>query len=79
MAMAAKEPREVRITLQRPSNDWPRVWHNLHTALITEEIKSVWFTVIHTIPTNERLAKIHLRYNTVQILSTTRHTSAPYN
>jgi hypothetical protein len=61
MAMAAKEPREVRIMLLHPSKDWPKLWHNLHTAPITEEMKSVWFTVIHyIIPTNERLAKIHL-------------------
>ena len=61
MAMAAKEPREVRIMLLHLSNDCRKVWHNLHTTPITEEIKSVWFTVIHDIiPTNERLAKIHL-------------------
>ena len=45
-AMAAKEPREFRIMLLHPFNDWPKVWHKLHTAPITEEMKSVWFTVI---------------------------------
>ena len=52
--------------LLHPSNDWPKVWHNVHTAPITEEMKSVWFTVIHDIiPTNERLAKIHLTDTTL--------------
>jgi len=65
-AMAAKELKELRIMLLHPPTDWPKVWHNLHTAPIREEMKSVWFTVIHDIiPRNERLAKIHLRDTTL--------------
>jgi hypothetical protein len=41
MAIAAKEARGFRIKLLHPFNDWPKVWHNLHTAPITEEMKSV--------------------------------------
>ena len=38
-----------------------RVWTTLHTAWIPERLKSLWYTVIHDIvPTNERLAAIHL-------------------
>jgi len=37
------------------------VWKNLHTAWVSEEITSMWYTVVHDIvPTNERLHVIRL-------------------
>jgi len=61
MTVAAKGARETRVMHLKPSTDWPKVWHNLHTAWIIDEMKSVWFTVIHDIlQTNERLVKIRL-------------------
>jgi len=42
-----------------PSPLWPKVWRNLHAVWSSEDIKSIWFMVIHDlIPTNDRLAKI---------------------
>ena len=53
LTVAATGAREVWVMHLQPSTDWPKVWHNLHTAWITDEMKSVWFTVIHDIiPTN---------------------------
>jgi hypothetical protein len=71
MAVAARSAREVRIRTLQPNT-------NLHSAWITEEMKSIWFTVIHDIlPTNVRLSKIRLpdtnccthcgRFNTLQL------------
>ena len=44
---------------QHPATPWPKVWRNLHAVSSSEDIKSIWFMVIHDlIPTNDRLAKI---------------------
>jgi uncharacterized protein with HEPN domain len=61
MAAAANEPREMRITQKYPETKWKQVWKNVHTAWVTEDTKSIWYTVIHDIvPTNERLYTIKL-------------------
>jgi hypothetical protein len=61
METASRGERDVKVTTLQPTTNWPKVWHNLHTAWITVEMKSVRFTVIHDIiPTNVRLSKIHL-------------------
>jgi hypothetical protein len=44
-----------------PNINWPRVWRNLHNSWVSEEIRSVWYVVIHDIlPTNTRLAAIKM-------------------
>jgi len=61
MTVAAKGAREVRDMHLQPSTNWPKLWNNPHSAWITEQVKFVWFTVIHDIiPKNERLVKIRL-------------------
>jgi hypothetical protein len=61
MAAEANESREMRITQKHPETNWKQVWKNLHTARVTEDTKSIWYTVIHGIvPTNERLYTIKL-------------------
>jgi hypothetical protein len=57
-AARSEEPRIVRLY---PQVNWHRLWANLHTADISDEQKSIWFTVFHDIiPTKHRLATIRL-------------------
>jgi hypothetical protein len=61
MTLAAKQTPGIRIMTLHPDTRWPEVWQNLHAVWTTEDIKSVWLTVIHdVVPTQERLAKISL-------------------
>jgi alkylhydroperoxidase family enzyme len=61
MERAAIGNKEMRIVKQWPQNDRDRVWRNLHTAWITDTLKSTWYNIIHDlIPTKERLAAIRL-------------------
>ena len=61
MAAAVNKFRGMRITQRHPDTNWKQVWKNLHTAWVTEETTSVWYTVVHDIvPTNERLYAIRL-------------------
>ena len=61
MERAATGNSEIRIIKQLPQVDWNLVWKNLHTAPISETLKSAWYNIIHDlIPTKERLAAIHL-------------------
>ena len=61
MAVAERGSREMIFIQNRPTMNWTRVWHNLHTSWVWETIKSNWFTVIHEIiPTNESLSAIRL-------------------
>ena len=61
MERAATGNREMRIVKQWPHNDWDRVWRTLHTAWITDTLKSTWYNIIQDlIPTKERLAAIRL-------------------
>ena len=54
-------PRVMHIARLWPSTDWESVWKNLQTTPVTEEIKSIWYRVIHDIiSTNEQLHKIRL-------------------
>jgi hypothetical protein len=72
MAMAVKGAWEVRIMLLQQSTNWSQVWLNLHTVWISEDIRSVWFTVIHDIiRTNERLVKLRLRHESLHPLEKT--------
>ena len=60
MAAAEKEALGMRVVQKRPTVNWDRVWRNLHTNTVSE-IKSAWYSVIQDIiPTNVRLAAIHL-------------------
>jgi len=61
MAAATRESREMRITQIHPDTQWTQMWKNLHTAWISEEIKSMWYITVHEIvPTNDRLHAIRL-------------------
>ena len=61
MAAATRESREMRITQLLPGTQWMQVWKNLHTAWLSEEIKSMWHVVVHEIvPNSERLHAIRL-------------------
>ena len=54
MALTLKGSWDIRIM-----TPWPKVWRNLHAVWSSEEIKAVWFMVIHDlISTNDRLPKI---------------------
>jgi hypothetical protein len=60
MALAGNPPRVMRIMQLHPSEDWERIWTNLHECS-TEAVKINWYVVIQDIlPTNERLHKIRL-------------------
>jgi hypothetical protein len=49
-----------RIVRHRPHIPWANVWKNLHTLGLDDDIKSVWYAVIHDIvPTHARLAAIN--------------------
>jgi hypothetical protein len=52
---------EMRVVQKSPNTDWDRVWRNLHASCGSEVVPPAWYLVIHElIPTNERLATIHL-------------------
>ena len=56
---------ELQIGRQYPGLSWPRVWTNAHATGLSDSIKSTWYAAIHDIiPTNERLATIHLTTTT---------------
>jgi hypothetical protein len=58
---AGNNTSELRIIRKYPELSWLRVWANLHAAGLRGTIKSTWYAAIHDIiPTNERLAAIHL-------------------
>jgi len=62
MALATKEIRDMRVVKLHPNTHWTRVWHNLHIAWVSKELKAVWYNAIHDIiPTHDRLAKMRLR------------------
>jgi hypothetical protein len=61
LAMAERGTRNMRVTQIRCSTNWTLVWKNLHSAWVSEQSKSTWYTVIHyIIPNNERLYTIRL-------------------
>jgi alkylhydroperoxidase family enzyme len=61
MERATTGNREMRLVKQWPLNDWDRIWRNLHTAVITDTLKSTWYNIIHDlITTKKRLAAIRL-------------------
>ena len=61
LANTERGDQERRVTQKHPTIPCTRVWTTLHTAWISERLKSLWYTVIRDIvPTNERLAAIHL-------------------
>jgi len=65
MATTGNGTGELRIARKHPGISWLRVWINLHTTGISDHIKSTWSAAIHDIiPTNERLAAIHLTTTT---------------
>jgi len=55
------------VTHKHPTIPWTHVWTTKHTAWVSKRLKSLWYTVRHEIvPTNERLATIHLTHRTMQ-------------
>jgi hypothetical protein len=61
MAEVALGPSEPRIVRKHPENNWKNIWTNLHTTGLTETLKFTWYIALHDlIPTNDRLAAIHL-------------------
>jgi hypothetical protein len=65
MATTGNGTTELRIARKYPGIAWQRVWTNVHTTGLSDPIKSTWYAAIHEIiPTNERLAAIHLTTTT---------------
>jgi hypothetical protein len=65
MATMSNGNSELRIARKYPGIAWQRVWTNVHTAGLSDTIKSTWYAAIHEIiPTNERLAAIRLTTTT---------------
>jgi hypothetical protein len=55
------EKNEVRVTRKYPEISWRRIWKNLRIVGLSDPVTSKWYAAIHdTVPTNERLATIHL-------------------
>ena len=65
MATRFNDTSQLRIARKYPGIAWQRVWANVHTTGLFDRIKSTWYAAIHEIiPTNERLAAIHLTTTT---------------
>jgi hypothetical protein len=61
MTMAQQDTRGMPIETKRPAIPWPTVWRNLHAVWASEDIKSVWFLIVHDLVwRTDRLAKINL-------------------
>ena len=51
----------MRVQRIWPVTVWVRVWHNLHEAPVADDIKMIWYRVIHDIyPTHVRLHRINI-------------------
>jgi len=65
MATRSNGTSELRIARKYPRIAWQGVWANVHTTGLSDPIKSTWYAATHEIiPTNERLAAIHLTTTT---------------
>jgi hypothetical protein len=52
---------EMRIQRICPKITWTWIWHNLHEALVTDDIKTIWYRAIQDIiPTHVRLKRINM-------------------
>jgi hypothetical protein len=49
MTSAGNPARDVRIMTLHSDNSWHKVWRNLHAVWISDDMKDVWFIVIHDI------------------------------
>jgi hypothetical protein len=66
LAMNGSPPSGMRIVRKFPLTNWDQVWKNLHACPVTDEIKSTWYKAMHDLlPTNDRLAAIHLTDTTL--------------
>jgi hypothetical protein len=55
------EPPEMTVQLLWPDTDWVRVWHNLHEAPVSDDIKMIWYRAIRDIyPTHVRLHRLNM-------------------
>jgi hypothetical protein len=60
-AMNGNPPSEMSIVRKFPLTNLDHVWKNLHACPVTDEIKLKWYKAMHDLlPTNDRLAAIHL-------------------
>jgi hypothetical protein len=51
----------MRIQRIWPNNAWMRIWHNVHVAPVTDDIKMTWYRAIHFIfPTHVQLKRINM-------------------
>ena len=65
MATTSIGTSELRIVRKYPGIALQRVWKNVNTTVLSDHIKSAWYTAVHEIiPTNERLTAIHLTTTT---------------
>jgi hypothetical protein len=61
MVTDVADTNNIRIIRKNPEIPWQSVWRTLHTAGLSDAIKSTWYAAIHDIiPTHERLAEINL-------------------
>jgi hypothetical protein len=59
--LATRRTMEMWVIQKSPYTDWDRVWRNVHASCWSEAVQSARYLVIHDlIPTNERLATIHM-------------------
>jgi hypothetical protein len=53
-------PRRVRVEELLPNTNWPLVWSNVQSRVLTLAARSSWFEVVHDLlPTNSRLHRIN--------------------
>jgi len=80
MATTGNGTSDLRIVRKYPGIAWQRVWTNVHTTGLSDPIKSTWYAAIHEIiPTNERLAAIHLTTTTSCVRCGAAYTTASTN
>jgi hypothetical protein len=61
MASTATTTRHCRVETLHPNVDWHRIWKNIHTAWVSDTMRSQWYMAIHDIlSTRERLHRIAL-------------------
>jgi hypothetical protein len=61
MAETVLGDNELPVVRKHPQNHCKRIWTNHHSPAVTDTLTSTWYTAVHDlIPTNVRLASIHL-------------------
>lgn len=60
LSNASTQQQETRISKLWPQAEWTVIWKNLQAAPVSDPVKITWYRVIHIIPTNTRLHRIHI-------------------